>query len=157
MEKAVAIPAPTAPRPRKRGSTKNGSKMIFKTPPRETPAAAAAALPSARTRLDRRLFSIVPGPPITTTQSAYLYAVSNTSGVAPQRTRTGSAKIRNNKEKRNARPSPPQKERAAIPLAASVFFFPRALDKALAPPTPHKLDMAVSITKEEYTTVIAAV
>ena len=38
--------------------------------PMETPMEAAAALPSARIRLARRVFRIVAGPPITTAHSA---------------------------------------------------------------------------------------
>ena len=45
----------------------------------------------------------------------------------------------------------------AILLASSGCFLPSALDMALAPPTPKRLEMAVSITKDGYTMVIAAV
>ena len=77
--------------------------------------------------------------------------------MAPHKNSTGLAKARKTRANSTAQISPPQKEIEEILLASSVFFLPRARERALAPPTPKRFEMAVSMTKEEYTTVTAAV
>ena len=82
---------------------------------------------------------------------------SHVASVAPARYRIGRAKSAKSSENSTAAASPNQNDTAAISRAASVCFLPSARDKALAPPTPKRLEIAVSITNEEYDTVTAAV
>ena len=70
LETAVASPAPWAPSPKNCGRTKKGSSTMLMTPPRETPADARAALPSARMRLASRILAMAQGPPQMTTHLA---------------------------------------------------------------------------------------
>lgn len=68
FEMAVASPAPSAPMPRKRGSTNSGSSSMLMIPPAETPTDAAKALPSARMRLARTVLRMENVPPTEMTQ-----------------------------------------------------------------------------------------
>ena len=65
MDRQVAMPAPTAPRPRNWGSS---TRLAM--PPMDTPKEACPAFPSARMRLASRVFRMVAGPPITTAHLA---------------------------------------------------------------------------------------
>ena len=71
------------------------------------------------------------------------------SWVAPQRTRMGCRKHQKRRQKRAPLKRPNQKEMEAIRRASSGAFRPSARAKALAPPTPNRLEMAVSMRKEE--------
>ena len=131
--------------------------MILIIPPKETPKEAKAALPSARMRFARSVFNTVNGPPRITTYFAYPIVRANVSSVAPQRKRMGRAIRKKTTENIHAHISPPQKETEAICFARNGCFFPNALAMALAPPTPNRLEMAVSITNEGAAMVMAAV
>ena len=61
MDRQVAMPAPTAPNPRNWGRINNGSSTRLAAPPKERPKEACPALPSARTRLAKRVLRMVAG------------------------------------------------------------------------------------------------
>ena len=77
--------------------------------------------------------------------------------VAPHSRRTGSPKNRKTHEYKIPAASPLQKEMPAICRAFSKSFLPSARAIALAPPTPKRLEMAVSIKNMGNATVMAAV
>ena len=71
------------------------------------------------------------------------------SAVAPHRERMGAANTQNRAQNTKLAPAPHQKEMAAISRALSGALWPKARARALAPPTPKRLEMAVSIRKGE--------
>ena len=70
LEMAVASPAPRAPNPKNCGSTNSGSRAMLIRPPRDTPADAIPALPSARKRFASKMLMMAQGPPQITTHLA---------------------------------------------------------------------------------------
>ena len=84
-------------------------------------------------------------------------AMPMVSSFAPNRCKIGSARSQNTTENRSAAQVPPQKDMDEICRAPSVFFLPSARARALEPPTPNRFEIAVSMSRQGATMVIAAV
>ena len=69
--------------------------------------------------------------------------------MAPHSWRMGAARNQNRAQNTRLAPAPHQKAMAAISRALPSSWWPRARARALAPPTPKRLDRAVSIRKGE--------